>query len=237
MIKSYLATKQNMTQTWDDSGKRLPITILITQPAIVTQVKTQEKDGYQAVQLGLGTKKSREASKPLKGSLKKAKIKSIPKLIKEIKTDSEVTLKIGETITIDQILNVGDIVKVQGVSKGRGFTGVMKRWKFSGGPRTHGQSDRQRAPGSIGQGTDPGRVHKGKKMPGRHGNQTFTINNLKVIKVDSQANELWVNGPIPGSRGSTIVVTKTGKAKTLQEKPADPPVEKPDKPSPGDTNE
>ena len=128
--------------------------------------------------------------------------------MKEIRLEKLEEYKVGDIIKIEDIIKPGDIVNVSGISKGRGFAGVMKRWGFHGGPRTHGQSDRERAPGSIGQGTDPGRVHKGKKMPGRYGNQKFTIRNLTILYMDANKQEITLSGPIPGSKNTLITINK-----------------------------
>jgi len=202
----YYAIKQNMTQTWDKNGKRLPVTVVKAEPMVVTQVKTLEKDGYNAIQVGIGKKKSKHVSTPLKGHLKSFS-DSYPRYLAEIRTTDAPKANVGDILNVSDILNVGDVVNVAGITKGRGFSGVMKRWGFHGGPKTHGQSDRSRAPGSIGQGTDPGRVHKGKKMAGRYGNQTMTIRNLTVINIDDQQN-VWLSGPIPGIKGDVVTLSK-----------------------------
>jgi large subunit ribosomal protein L3 len=205
MITNYYGTKQKMTQAWDKRGKRYPVTVIQVSPLTVTQVKNLDQDGYQALQVGWG--EAKKTNKPMAGHLKKV-TQTTPKRIREVKVASQDLKSVGDQITITEVVKVGDFVTVRGTSKGRGFAGVIKRWGFGGGPRTHGQSDRMRAPGSIGQGTDPGRVHKGKKMAGRYGNQQFAIRNLQVIHLDEANNILWVSGPIPGAPGSTITITK-----------------------------
>lgn len=195
-----------MTQTWDESSKRRPVTRLSTPPLIVTQIKTVKTDGYAAVQVGSLTGKKRTPNNPLKGQLAKLKNPQTLGLIREIKVSNPEEFTLGQEISVSSVLKVGATVAVQGTSKGKGFAGVVKRWNFRGGPKTHGQSDRHRAPGSIGQGTDPGRVHKGKKMAGRMGNETKTVPNLTVLKIDEDMKEIWVSGPIPGSIGSPIVI-------------------------------
>lgn len=206
MLNGIIATKDRMTQTWQE-GKRVPVTVAKTTPHIVTQVKNADIDGYQAVQVGMGTKKDKKLTKPLKGHFKKAKIKTSPNLLKEFKTDQE--LKPGDTIKIKDLLAIGDTVKVTGVSKGKGFQGVIKRWHFKGGPKTHGQSDKERAPGSIGQGTDPGRVWKGKKMAGRMGAETKTVKNLEIIDINEENGEIMIKGPVPGRKGTTLIISKS----------------------------
>lgn len=211
MINTILATKKNSTQTFTTQGLRLPVTKVQAGPCVVTQVKTQERDGYSALQLGFLPRKKKSLSKALLGHLKKSQgdQNQYLRYLREVKVDRQLSLKLGDTINLPQILQAGDIVKVTGISKGKGFTGVMKRWGFSGGPKTHGQSDRPRAPGSIGQGTTPGRVHKGKKMPGRSGNSQVTIKNILVLKITNNG-ELWLQGQVPGSRNGLLIIQKTG---------------------------
>ncbi|MFC1653630.1 50S ribosomal protein L3 [Patescibacteria group bacterium] len=213
MIDAYITTKKQMTQAWNEDGKRIAVSVLKADPVVVTQVKTKEKDSYQAVKVGLGTQKESRINKPQLDYYKKKNLKNFPKWTRELKTESSNEHKIGDTVSADQVLKEGDVVNAQGITKGRGFTGGMKRWGFHGGPRTHGQSDRARAIGSIGQGTDPGRVHKGKKMPGHYGNATKTVTNLVVVKVDLENNEIWVSGPVPGHINAKVMLTKVGEKK------------------------
>lgn len=198
-----------MTQTWDKEGNRLPVTVATLHIPQVTQVKTEEKDGYSAIQIGLGTKKT--ISKPLAGHIKKAGVSEKFRTLKELRLTENSDHKPGDVLNPLEAIKVGDTVKAVGLSKGRGFAGVVKRWGFSGGPRTHGQSDRLRAPGSIGQGTTPGRVYKGKKMAGRMGMDQFTIENLVVVKIED--NKIWIKGSLPGARGTLITFVKTGESK------------------------
>jgi large subunit ribosomal protein L3 len=188
----------------------MPITVLKAWPMVVTQVKNEDKDGYNSVQVGSLRQKKNRLNNPQKGHLKTIKTKTPPVYLREVSIKEESQLKVGDEVTVDMVLKPGDKVKVRGISRGKGFTGVMSRWGFSGGPRTHGQSDRERAPGSIGQGTDPGRVHRGKKMPGRHGGAKVTVLNLTVVKVDPLDHELWLSGAIPGSINSLIEVSPIG---------------------------
>jgi len=206
-----------MTQVWTTSGVRLPVTIIKAEPMVVTQVKTAETDGYDAVQVGIGTRREKNLTRPVSKHVAKASV--LPQAIREIRISETTDQVVGNHISVDQILSVGDMVNVSGLTLGKGFAGVMKRWGFHGGPKTHGQSDRWRAPGSIGQGTSPGRVHKGKKMAGHMGEATFMMKNLQVIKVDSANQEIWVNGPIPGHRNSLVevAVIKQGKFEGLRE--------------------
>lgn len=185
-MNTILGLKKETTQTFLE-GFRLPVTKITAGPCVVTQIKTQGKDGYWAIQLGFGKHKS------------------------EVRVEKEPEAKVGDEIKISDIFDLGDIVAVSGTSKGKGFAGGVKRHHFHGGPRTHGQSDRERAPGSIGQGTTPGRVHKGKRMAGRMGGGSITVKNLHVISIDSEKNELVVSGPVPGIPGSFLRIKKIKK--------------------------
>lgn len=213
MLNTILATKIGMDQTFE-GGKRHATTFIEAGPCVVTQVKNDKKDGYWAVQLGFGEKKLKHTSKPMQGHLKKStKGKHSPRFIREVRTSKEPEEKVGGEIKASDIFVAGDMVKVSGTSKGKGFAGAMKRWGFAGGPKTHGQADRQRAPGSIGQGTTPGRVYKGKKMAGRMGNERVTVKNLKVLSVDPETNKIALSGPVPGIKGGLLVVTRMNNRK------------------------
>lgn len=202
-----------MSQTFVQ-GTRVPVTVVNAGPCVVTFIKKEEKDGYWAVQLGLGEKKIKNTSKALQGHLKGAiKDKKAPRFIKEIKVEKEPEYKVGDEVKVSDVLSVGDFVAVTGTSKGKGFAGVIKRWGFKGGPRTHGQSDRERAPGSIGQGTTPGRVRKGKKMPGRMGAETVTVKNLQIVEINEDENEIKLSGPVPGIPGGLLIIRKIGSGK------------------------
>lgn len=224
-MKTLIATKKQMSQTFLQDGRRIPVTILQVGPCVVTQIKTKEKDGYFAVQLGYGNKKEKNINKPLKGHLKNISLKDgcLPAFLREVKVES-VDYKTGDILKADKVFKPGDIINVTGKSRGKGFTGVMKRWGFHGGPRTHGQSDRQRAPGSIGQATDPGRVFKGKKMAGRSGNATVTIRNLLIVKVEENG-KVWIKGQVPGIGKNILLIKKVGenpKFKGLYEEDINP---------------
>ncbi len=197
MNKQVYATKQSMTQAFVE-GKRIPLTVLTVDPHVVISGKTIDKDGYDATIVAIGNKK--KANKPLSGFLKKAGIGVIPKLIREV---DEITTEINLT----EILIPGSVVNVTATSKGKGTSGVIKRWGMHGGPRTHGQSDRERAPGSIGRGTTPGRVVKGKHMPGHMGDVNVTIENLKIHSFDAETGILQITGAIPGCRGAVTKIT------------------------------
>lgn len=200
-------------------GTRVPVTVVKAGPCFVTQIKSEEKDGYWAVQLGYGEKDKEKLTKPIKGHLKGAtKGKKAPRFLREIRFEKKPDLKVGDEVKVSDVLKEGDVVAVTGTSKSKGFAGVVKRWGFAGGPRTHGQSDRLRAPGSIGQGTDPGRVWKGKKMAGRMGGETQTIRNLMVVEVDDKESEIKVSGTLPGGPGGLLIVKKikSGKLSDLE---------------------
>lgn len=212
MINTLFGIKKQMTATYDSRGRRVGATVVEIAPNLVAQVKKAEgKDGYNAIQIGVGFKKS--IKKPQLGVLKKVGSDQKVRWFREVKLDSSPLLGVGKTIFVAEMFFPGDMVKVTGISKGKGFAGGVKRHKFAGGPRTHGQSDRHRAPGSIGAGTTPGRVLKGKKMAGHMGVETVTVSGLEVIEVDSKNNLLILKGGIPGASGSLVKITKTGKIK------------------------
>jgi len=200
MLNTILATKSKMSQTFLES-RRVPVTVVKAGPCVVTKINDN------SIQLGLGSKKAKHTTKALQGHFKKS-TKTFPRYIKEVEKIDDEEYKLGQTVNISDIFTVGDTVQVTGVSKGKGFQGVVKRWGFHGGPKTHGQSDRHRAPGSIGQGTTPGRVWKGKKMAGRMGQDTVTVKNLKVVGMDLETNELQISGPVPGASGAFLVIKK-----------------------------
>jgi len=211
MLNAILGTKEQMAQTFLKDGRRIPVTIVKAGPCLVTKVKTVSQDGYLAIQVGLGERK-RAPSNAVLGQLQKKGIKSIPRFLRELRIEQEDKVNVGDLITVDKLFKPGDLANVTGQSLGKGFTGVVKRWGFKGGPRTHGQSDRERAPGSIGQTTTPGRVYKGKKMAGRSGNATVTIRNLMIVKVDP-SGEIWLTGQVPGRRKGLLIIKKVGESK------------------------
>ena len=211
MLTAFMAIKKGMTQTWDNQGRRLAVTELSARPMVVTRLKSVEKDGYQTVQLGFGEQKEKRMKKSLKGQLKKVTATMSPRRFFELIVKEPVTAEEGHLVSVNEVLAVGDVVAVTGMTKGRGFAGVIKRWGFAGGPKTHGQSDRHRAAGAIGQGTSPGRVHKGKKMAGHYGVEQKTVKNLMVVRMDEVNQRLWVSGPVPGSTNSWVKLTKLGK--------------------------
>ncbi|HWA52190.1 MAG TPA: 50S ribosomal protein L3 [Patescibacteria group bacterium] len=217
MINKVLGIKKEMGATFNE-GVRVPVTKVAIENCVVTEVKTQDRDGYWSVQLGVGHKKAKNITKPMKGHLLKTKDaketpKYLPRFIKEIRTQEEPTEKVGNEIKASDIFVSGDKVSVTGVSKGKGFAGGVKRWHFRGGSKTHGQSDRWRAPGSIGQGTTPGRVYKGKHMAGHMGVEQIKVKGLKIVSVDAEKNEILVSGAIPGTVGGLVILERIGERK------------------------
>lgn len=205
-MSGLLGRKIGMTRIFDELGNVVPVTVLEAGPCYVTQIKTRENDGYEAVQLGFGPKKEKNINKPQTGISKKAGVPVVSRL-KEFPVFQDRQLKPGDVVKAD-IFKPGEIVKVSGKSIGRGFTGVMKRHGFHGGQMTHGQSDRLRAPGSLGHSSDPSRVFKGKKMAGRTGNRRVSAKGLLVVKVDPDKNLLFVKGAIPGPRKNIVEIYK-----------------------------
>ncbi len=206
-MSGLLGKKIGMTSVFSEEGNMVPVTIIEAGPCYVTQIKSTEKDGYNAIQLGYGDKKEKNISKPLLGHFKKANVKTV-RFIKEFSVLTDREMKLGDEIKVD-LFQAGDKVKITGYSKGRGFTGVVKRHGFRGGPLTHGQSDRLRAPGSLGQSSYPSRVYKGIKMAGHMGNKRVSVSGLIVVKVDPEKNLLFVKGAVPGARNSYLEVHKT----------------------------
>jgi large subunit ribosomal protein L3 len=205
MLGGLLGKKIGMSQVFGDDGHVVPVTVIEAGPCIITQIKNESTDGYQAIQLGFGTTK--RPTKPIRGHLKDSQH---GRYLREIRTNEVAELIVGQRVEVD-IFEPGELVNVIGRSKGRGFAGVMKRHGFSGGPSTHGQSDRARAPGSIGGGTTPGKVYKGMKMAGHMGDERVTAKNLKVIRVDLERNLLLVKGGVPGAPNGLLLIQKTGK--------------------------
>lgn len=218
-MNTLFATKKYMSQVFTQDGVRLPVTVLSSGAHLVTQSKTQDNNGYWAVQFGFGTRRIKNLKKPVIGHLKGAlkDDKKAPRFLREVRTKNEENFEVGQSVNPAEVLAIGDIVNVTATSKGKGFAGVVKRHKFSGGPKTHGQSDRHRAPGSIGQGTTPGRVYKGKKMAGRMGAEQGTVRNLIVLSLNQDSGEIRVSGPVPGSVGSLVRITKVGTSKKKYE--------------------
>ena len=203
MVQGLIGKKIGMTQLFQDDGE-VVITAIEAGPCFVTQVKTEAKDGYNAVQLAFGEVK--KLSSPKKGH-----VKEIGQLehLREFEIDDVSSVKVGQKVDAD-MFKPGDLINVTGVSKGKGFAGVVKRHHFAGGPKTHGQSDRHRAPGSVGATTSPGRVFKGLRMAGHMGNRRVTTRNLKVVNVDLARHLLLVRGAVPGARKGLLLIKKAG---------------------------
>jgi large subunit ribosomal protein L3 len=198
-----LGKKIGMTSVFSAEGKNIPCTVLEAGPCVVTQVKTEETDGYNSVQIAYGEKKEKHTSAAMMGHFKKAKTTPKRKLIEVEGLEDK---KVGDEVTVE-IFEEGQWVDVTGVSKGKGFQGVVKRHGFSGvGDATHGQHNRLRAPGSIGAGSDPSRVFKGTRMAGQTGNAKVTIQNLKVVKIYPEKNLLVIKGSVPGPKGSIVLI-------------------------------
>jgi large subunit ribosomal protein L3 len=216
MLNTILGLKGKMSQSFID-GRRVTVAKMTAGPCVVTQIKTQDHEGYWALQLGIGTKSPKNITKPLQGHYKKSQ--SNPRFVREVRFSEEPTYKVGDEVKAIDIFKVGDIVSVTGISKGKGFEGGVRRYHFHGGSQTHGQSDRPRAPGAISSGTTPGRVKKGKRMAGHMGTDTKTIKNLQIIAIRPDLNEIDLSGPIPGIPGNLVILNRLheGKLEGLQE--------------------
>jgi large subunit ribosomal protein L3 len=206
MFPGIIGKKIGMTQLFRESGEATAVTAIQAGPSVVTQVKSQDKDGYNAIQLGLVVD---EVKKSQLNSPQKGHLRGLDKVryLREFRTDDMSSVKRGDKVDIG-FLKQGDLINVAAFSKGKGFAGVVKRHHFSGGPKTHGQTDRHRAPGSIGATTFPGRVLKGKSMAGHMGNRRVTVRNLEVIQIDPERNLLLVKGAVPGANGGLLIIEK-----------------------------
>ena len=204
MKKAILGKKLGMTQIFDNNGLVVPVTVVEAGPCYVSQVKTVNNDGYSAVQLAFGDVREQLINKPMLGALKKAEI-SAKKYLKEFKLDNAEEYKLGDKITCE-IFAEGDMVDVTGTSKGHGYSGTIAKWNFHRHRMSHGNGPVHRHVGSIGANTFPAKVFKGKKMAGRWGNERVTVQNLKVVKVDSERNVLLIKGAIPGANGNLVFV-------------------------------
>jgi large subunit ribosomal protein L3 len=201
-----IGKKIGMTRIFNDEGIQIPVTVIEAGPCPVVQVRSQDQDGYRAVQVGFGTQKANRATKAEVGHAAKAGLEGAPRLMREFRIENGEEYEIGQQLTVE-LFAPGDLVKVTGKSKGRGFQGVMKRYGFAGRPGSHGHP-MSRNPGSIGPGTDPSRVIKGKRMPGRMGGTRTTIRNLQIVRVDGERNLLFVKGGVPGSRDGYVLISK-----------------------------
>lgn len=215
-MKGILGRKLGMTQIFDESGTVTPVTIIEAGPCFVTQVRTPERDGYSAIQLGWGEIKPKRLTRGQLGHLRKRDLPPL-RYLREIRISEEELSQYneGQQITVE-IFEPGEYVDVTGMSKGRGFQGGVKRHGFGGGPKTHGQSDRHRAPGSIGSGTTPGRVYKGTRMAGRMGNHRVTVQNLQVVQVYPERNLIAVRGAVPGPKNGLVII-RTARKKQQQQ--------------------
>lgn len=203
MVKGILGKKIGMTRIFRENGQSVPVSVLEVGPCYVTQIKTRDREGYNAIQIGYQPRKDKQLNRPLLGHFKAAGRGGFA-FLKEIKVDDVNPFELGQEIT-SEIFNVGDSVNVRGISKGRGFAGVVKRWGFSGGDTSHGCRS-HKVPGSIGASATPSRVMRGKKLPGRMGNQRVTVKHVRVVDVIKDKDLLLVKGSVPGSRGGFLEV-------------------------------
>ena len=203
MKKAILGKKIGMTQIFDEKGAAIPVTVIEAGPCVVTQIKTEENDGYNAIQVGFGDVKENRVNKPIKGHFAKLKL-ALKKHLSEFRLDDISTFNVGDELKAD-IFAEGDYVDVQGITKGKGFQGVIKRHGQHRGPMGHG-SMYHRRPGSMGPTSSPGRVFPGKKLPGHMGTQTVTIQNLKVVKVDAERNLILIKGSMPGAKNAIVKI-------------------------------
>jgi len=207
MIQGLVGRKLGMTQIFDDTGAVHPVTVVEAGPCVVTQVKTTENDGYEAIQLGFGLDK--RLNQPEQGHRKASGFMS--RALREVAADNVGDFQVGQVLKAD-VFSDGEAIDVTGTSKGRGFQGGVKRHGFRGGPKTHGQSDRHRAPGSIGSSATPGRVYKGMRMAGHMGNERVTVQNLKVLRVDTKRNLLLIEGSVPGPNKGLVLIRRAVKS-------------------------
>lgn len=215
-MKGIIGKKVGMTQIFDENGQVIPVTVIEAGPCYVTQVRSNETDGYTAIQLGFDELPKRKngqsrLNKPKQGHLQRNSL-DLPDLrvLREFRV-KDIDVEEGQKLTVAETFGVGDVVDVVGTSKGRGFAGTIKRHGFNRGPKTHGQSDRERAPGSIGATSTPGRVLKGTRMAGRMGGERVTIQNLEVVAVDADQNMLAVRGSVPGAKGGILLIKQARK--------------------------
>ena len=203
MLKGLIGKKIGMTQIFDENGAALPVTLIEAGPCYVTQIRLPEKEGYAAVQLGFQESKPKRLTSGELGHLKKNELQPL-RFLREFRI-KDAEYKVGDKLTVE-VFGIGERVDVVGTSKGKGFAGVVKRYHFAGGPKTHGASDRLRAPGSNGATTTPGRVYKGSRRPGHLGHERVTAQGLKVVLVDAERNLLGVRGAVPGPRGGLVMI-------------------------------
>ena len=210
MKKGLIGKKIGMTQIFDEAGKAIPVTVVEAGPCVITQKKTMDNDGYEAVQVGFGDVKVARVNKPMKGHFDKANV-APKKTLKEFRLDDISSLNVGDILKAD-VFAAGDVVDVRGTSKGHGTAGAIKRWNFARLRMTHGTGPNHRHAGSLGACSSPSRVFKGKKMAGHYGHETVTIQNLTVVKADAEANLIAIKGAIPGPKGGIVVIADAVKA-------------------------
>ena len=218
MKKAIIGKKIGMTQIFDAEGKVIPVTVIEAGPCVVTQLKTEEKEGYNAVQMGFQDVKEKKLNKPQMGHLKKAG-EAVKKYLKEVRFDDCSMFQVGDTIKADMFAE-GDYVDVTGISKGKGYAGVIKRWNAGRSPMSHGAGPMHRHQGSMGACSDPSKIMKGKMMPGHLGAEQVTIQNLDVVKVDAEMNLIAVRGAIPGPKGGIVFLKNTVKNNRVAKGPA-----------------
>lgn len=205
MITALYGFKLGQTRQFTENGMQIPVTRIVVDPCVVTQIL--DTTTHKSYQLGVGSAK--KLNKAKEGQIKKAGIETKPRFLREVRVETfDESLTLGKVVTPEEVFAVGDAVSVTGVSKGKGYAGVVKRHGFHGGPKTHGQSDRHRAPGAIGSGTTPGRVYRGKRMAGRMGSDTVTIQGLEVVGIDSEKHIVTVKGLIPGPKNGLVRIAK-----------------------------
>ena len=205
-MRGLIGKKIGMTQIFNDGGQAIPVTVVEGGPCVVTQVKTDASDGYDAIQVGYGERKNKHSNKALNGHFEKAKT-DVKRVLAEFVPVPDYEYKTGQEFGVS-LFKEGEYVDVAGTTKGKGFSGVMKRHGFKGGPKTHGQREHPRSAGSIGQASDPSRVFKGMKMAGQYGNKRMTVRNLEVVSVDSEKNQILLKGAVPGAKNGIIFITK-----------------------------
>ena len=205
-MRGLIGKKIGMTRIFNEDGAAVPVTVVQAGPCVITQVKNLEKDGYEAIQVGYLNRESKHTSKPMQGHFDRSGVRP-KKVLLEFEKVPGFDYKVGQSFHVG-IFNQGDIVRISGKSKGKGFTGVIKRHNFARQKKTHGTGHTERAPGSIGQASDPSRVFPGMRMAGRHGNKKVTIDNLEIVKVSKGNNQILIKGSVPGAKDGLVVITK-----------------------------
>ena len=205
-MRGIIGKKVGMTQVYDEQGIMTPVTVVEAGPCVVTQVKTEAKDGYEAIQVGYGDRKKKHLTKPMEGHFNRAKVEP-KRILAEFDMIPGFEYKLGQEFTVS-LFKPGEYVDVSGTSKGRGFAGVIKRHNFSTQPKTHGTKNTYRRPGSIGQASDPSRVFKGMKMAGHYGNAKITLPNVEIMQVDKENNQILLKGSVPGAKNGIIYIVK-----------------------------